>query len=235
MMAGEQTHRSASRTTMMAGEQTPMMAGEQTHMMAGEQTHMTTRFEVNRIICVNTGATAGKLEVRTSGDVGAQQRSDDRKAGTHLADQEYPLASTYSRQSLVISSGQFQGTNPTNRNRTRRKFQPTVFEKLVTQIMTQLHWERNIPGAIPLKISIHKLLWNLLPTRRRWQVRTAVPRSEPVATRKIVAAPIAVASLSVSAAFQAHRHLGASRSSGAWLSKFQDSQSNDFRGERTTR
>ena len=84
-------------------------------------------------------------------------------------------------------------------------------------------------------MSLHKLCWNLLPTRRRWQVRTAVPRSEPVATRKIVAAPIAVASLSVSAAFQAHRHLGASRSSGAWLSTFQDSQSNDFRGERTTR
>ena len=35
--------------------------------------------------------------------------------------------------------------------------------------------------------------------------------------------------------FQAHRHLGASRNSGAWLNKFQDSQSNDFRDERTTR
>ena len=147
-----------------------LMAGEQTHRMAGEQTRMTTRFEVNRIICLNTVATAGGLEarkpldamriitrldveqeeyqanclntvgiktaagerkvanclntvkaaadehkVRTSGDAGAQQRSGDRKAGTYLADQEYPLASRYSRQSLIISSGQFQGTNPTNR------------------------------------------------------------------------------------------------------------------------
>ena len=67
-----------------------------------------------------------------------------------------------------------------------------------------------------------------------WKAAPIVAATE-AAQQGLEAAPIAVASLSVSAAFQAHRHLGASRNSGAWLSKSQDSQSNDFGGERTAR